>query len=85
MLLPTKDMMVLILLVQLMQLTFNSRVEFNEKNNAVFKLESLARMQGIDSTDAHSALSDSIMTAKVLNIVKNKQPETWESFFKNCK
>ncbi len=59
-------------------------VEFNEKNNAVFKLESLARMQGIDSTDAHSALSDSIMTTKVLNIVKKKQPETWESFFKTA-
>jgi len=59
-------------------------VEFNEKNNAVFKLESLARMQGIDSTDAHSALSDSIMTAKVLNIVQKKQPETWESFFKTA-
>ncbi|MDA9721304.1 exonuclease domain-containing protein [Candidatus Pelagibacter sp.] len=59
-------------------------VEFNEKNNAVFKLESLARMQGIDSTDAHSALSDSIMTAKVLNIVKKKQPGTWESFFKTA-
>ena len=41
-------------------------------------------MQGIDSTDAHSALSDSIMTAKVLNIVKKKQPETWESFFKTA-
>ncbi|MDA9728303.1 exonuclease domain-containing protein [Candidatus Pelagibacter sp.] len=59
-------------------------VEFNEKNNAVFKLESLARMQGIDSTDAHSALSDSIMTAKVLKIVKKKQPYTWESFFKTA-
>ncbi len=59
-------------------------VEFNEKNNAVFKLESLARMQGIDSTDAHSALSDSIMTAKVLNIVKKKQPYTWDSFFKTA-
>ncbi len=59
-------------------------VEINEKNNAVFKLESLARMQGIDSTDAHSALSDSIMTNKVLNIVKKKQPETWESFFKTA-
>ena len=44
--------------------------EINEKNNPVFKLESLSRMQGLDSTDAHSALSDSIMTAKVLNIVK---------------
>tara|TARA_Y100001970_G_C14251283_1_gene872083 strand:+ start:2052 stop:3485 length:1434 start_codon:yes stop_codon:yes gene_type:complete len=59
-------------------------VEINEKNNAVFKLESLARMQGIDSTDAHSALADAEMTAKVLNIVKSKQPETWDSFFKTA-
>ena len=28
-------------------------VEFNEKNNAVFKLESLARMQGIDLSLIH--------------------------------
>ena len=31
---------------------------------------SIRTLQGIDSTDAHSALSDSIMTAKVLKIVK---------------
>ena len=29
--------------------------EINEKNNPVFKLESLSRMNGFDSSDAHSA------------------------------
>ena len=33
--------------------------EINEKNNPVFKLESLSRMNGFDSSDAHSALVDS--------------------------
>ena len=32
--------------------------EINEKNNPVFKLASLAQMQGIDASDAHSALAD---------------------------
>ena len=59
-------------------------VEFNEKNNAVFKLESLARMQGIDSSDAHSALADAEMTAKVLSIVKKKQGNTWNDFLKTA-
>ena len=59
-------------------------VEFNEKNNAVFKLESLARMQGIDSSDAHSALADAAMTAKVLSIVKKKQVHTWNDFLKTA-
>ncbi len=59
-------------------------VEFNEKNNAVFKLESLARMQGIDSSDAHSALADAEMTAKVLSIVKKKQEHTWNDFLKTA-
>ena len=48
------------------------QTEINEKNNPVFKLESLARMQGIDSSDAHSALADAEMTTKILNIVKKK-------------
>ena len=56
------------------------QTEINEKNNPVFKLESLARMQGIDASDAHSALVDAEMTAKILSIVKNKQEHTWDSF-----
>ena len=54
--------------------------EINEKNNPVFKLASLAQMQGIDASDAHSALADAELTAKVLKIVKEKQEHTWESF-----
>ena len=43
------------------------------KNNIVFKLESLARMQGIDASDAHSALADAELTDKILRIIKKKQ------------
>ena len=54
--------------------------EINEKNNPVFKLASLAQMQGIDASDAHSALADAELTAKVFKIVKEKQEHTWKSF-----
>ena len=60
------------------------KTEINEKNNAVFKLESIARMQGFDSSDAHSALADAEMTAKVLNIVRKKQKNTWGAFLKTA-
>ena len=56
--------------------------EINEKNNPVFKLESLSRMNGFDSSDAHSALFDATLTMKILKLIKNKQPSTWESFLK---
>jgi len=60
------------------------KTEINEKNNPVFKLESIARMQGLDSSDAHSALADAEMTAKVLNIVRKKQKHTWDAFLKTA-
>ena len=58
--------------------------EINEKNNPVFKLASLAQMQGIDASDAHSALADAELTAKILKIVKNKQEHTWDSFLRTA-
>ena len=58
--------------------------EINEKNNPVFKLESLARMQGLDSSDAHSALTDATLTAKILSIIKKKQPNTWDMFLRTA-
>ncbi len=58
--------------------------EINEKNNPVFKLESLSRMQGLDSSDAHSALTDANLTAKILSIVKKKQPSTWDMFLRTA-
>ena len=60
------------------------QTEINEKNNVVFKLESLARMQGIDASDAHSALADAELTAKILRIIKKKQEHTWDSFLKTA-
>ncbi len=58
--------------------------EINEKNNPIFKLESLARMQGIDASDAHSAIADADLTAKILKIIKKKQPSTWKSFLRTA-
>ncbi len=58
--------------------------EFNEKNNPVFKLESLSRMQGFDSSDAHSALTDAILTSKILALIKKKQPNTWDMFLQTA-
>ncbi len=56
--------------------------EINEKGNAVFKLESLSRMNGFDSSDAHSALFDATLTMKILGLIKKKQPNTWDTFLK---
>ena len=56
--------------------------EINEKNNPVFKLESLGRMNGFDSAGAHSALFDASLTSKVLGLIKRKQPETWNEFLR---
>ena len=58
--------------------------EINEKGNAVFKLESLSRMNGFDSSDAHSALIDASLTMKILGLVKKKQPHTWDIFLKTA-
>ena len=54
--------------------------EINAKGNAVFKLESLSRMNGFDSSDAHSALFDANLTMKILGLIKKKQPNTWNTF-----
>ena len=60
------------------------KTEINEKNNSVFKLASLAQMQGIDSSDAHSALVDAILAAKILKIIKKKQEHMWDSYLKTA-
>ena len=56
--------------------------ETNEKGNAVMKLESLARMNGFETSGAHSALIDSELVVKVLGLIKNKQPNTWNDYLK---
>ncbi len=57
-------------------------VEFNHKNNPIFKLESLSKMQGFDTSTSHTGLTDALNTAGILNIIKKKQPENWNNFFK---
>ena len=56
--------------------------ETNEKGNAVMKLESLARMNGFETSGAHSALIDSELVVKVLGLIKNKQSNTWNNYLK---
>ncbi len=56
--------------------------EINEKNNPVFKLASLSKMNGFDSAGAHSALFDASLTVKVLGLIKRKQPDTWNEFLR---
>ena len=56
--------------------------ETNEKGNAVMKLESLARMNGFETSGAHSALIDSELVVKVLGLIKNKQSDTWNNYLK---
>ena len=60
------------------------QTEINEKNNPIFKLESLSRMNGFDSSDAHSALTDATLTMKILGLIKKKQPNTWDNFLKTA-
>ena len=60
------------------------KTEINQKGNAVFKLESLSRMNGFDSSDAHSALFDANLTMKILGLVRKKQPKTWDTFLKTA-
>ena len=60
------------------------KTEINAKGNAVMKLESLARMNGFESSGAHSALFDAELTVKVLGLIKKNQPETWNTFLKTA-
>ncbi len=58
------------------------KVELNHKSNPIFKLESLSRMQGFDTTTSHTAFTDALNTTRILSLIKKKQPENWDSFFK---
>jgi len=60
------------------------KTEINSKGNAVMKLESLARMNGFESSGAHSALFDAELVVKVLNLIKKKQPQTWHTFLRTA-
>ena len=48
------------------------KTELNPKGNKSMKLESLARLNGFESAGAHSALFDTELTVKVLDLIKQK-------------
>jgi exodeoxyribonuclease-1 len=58
------------------------KTELNPKGNKSMKLESLARLNGVDSSGAHSALFDTELTVKILDLIKKKQPILWQEYFK---
>ncbi len=58
------------------------KTELNPKGNKSMKLESLARLNGFDSKNAHSALFDTELTVKVLGLLKDKQPDLWHEYLK---
>ena len=58
------------------------KTELNDKGNKSMKLESLARLNGFESAGAHSALFDTELTVKVLDLIKQKQPNLWQEYFK---
>ena len=51
----------------------------NEKGNAVYKLDQLAPMNGIDHGDAHNAIGDVEATIGVAKIIANKSPNVWKA------
>ena len=55
------------------------KTERNEKGNAVMKLESLARMNGIEVDGAHTALFDANLTKLILQKIFKDQNVTWRS------
>ena len=58
------------------------KTELNDKGNKSMKLESLSRLNGIDSAGAHSALFDTELTVKILDLIKNKQNTLWSEYLK---
>ena len=63
--------------------TINSdtlKTELTEAGNESLALEALARMQGFDTTAAHTAYHDAYTSLKVLRIIKDKHRDNWEKF-----
>ena len=56
------------------------KTELNDKGNKSMKLESLARLNGFESSGAHSALFDTELTVKVLGLIREKQPDLWREY-----
>ena len=56
--------------------------ELNPKGNISMKLESLARLNGFDTSNTHNAMIDTELTVLILDQIKKKQPELWLDYFR---
>ena len=56
------------------------KTELTAAGNTSLALESLAKMQGFDTSQQHTAYHDAYTSLKVLRIIKNKHKENWETF-----
>jgi exodeoxyribonuclease I len=63
--------------------TINSetlKTELTPAGNTSLALESLARMQGFDTSQQHTAYHDAYTSLKVLRIIKNNHKDNWKKF-----
>ena len=51
----------------------------NEKGNDVYKLDQMAPLNGIEHSDAHSAIGDVQATIGIAKIISNKAPNVWKA------
>ena len=56
----------------------NMAVELNSKNNKVFKLGSICKMNGFEIKDLHSSMGDTAGLMNMAKFIKNKQPELFQ-------
>ena len=58
------------------------KTELTDAGNPSLALESLARMQGFDTSASHTAYADAYNSLMILRIIKNKHKDNWETFLK---
>jgi exodeoxyribonuclease-1 len=51
----------------------------SEKGNAVYKLDKMAPLNGIEHGDAHSAIGDVVATLGIAKIISKKAPSVWKA------
>ena len=51
----------------------------NEKGNAVYKLDQMAPLNGIEHGDAHNAIGDVMATLGIAKLIANKAPNVWKA------
>ncbi len=56
------------------------KTELTEAGNESLALEGLARQQGFDTSQQHTAYHDAFTSLKILRIIKDKHKDNWENF-----